>query len=110
VAIPHARPGQVIDIRPLGAQLTGEQTTTLVKTDTLEVIRLVLPSGKETSRHQVPGEITLQCLEGKVSVAVGSESVEMTAGNLVFLSGGQQHAVRAVENASLLLTILLQPK
>lgn len=52
MAIPHAKPAEVIDVRPLGARLRDTQTTTLVKTDALEVIRLVLPAGKEIQRHK----------------------------------------------------------
>ena len=52
MAIPHAKPGEVVDIRPLGAELQDTQTTTLVKTDRVEVIRLVLPAGKEIKRHK----------------------------------------------------------
>ena len=42
MAIPHAQPGEVIDIRPLGARLKESVTSTLIKTETLEVLRLVL--------------------------------------------------------------------
>src|SRR5512144_22045 len=46
MAIPHAKPGEVIDVRPLGSALAQAKTTTLVKTPTLEVIRLIIPEGK----------------------------------------------------------------
>ena len=45
MAIPHAQPGEVIDVRPLGPALAGAMTTALVKTESLEVIRLVIPRG-----------------------------------------------------------------
>ncbi len=45
MAIPHATPGELIDVRPLGARLTERITTTLIKTDSLEVLRLVIPAG-----------------------------------------------------------------
>ena len=35
VAVPHAKSGEVIDIRPLGSALAQARTTTLVKTKTL---------------------------------------------------------------------------
>ena len=70
MAIPHAKSGEVIDIRPLGSALAQARTTTLVKTKTLEIIRLVIPSGKEIPEHQAHGEITVQCLEGRVAFTV----------------------------------------
>lgn len=108
MAIPHAKPGEVVDIRPLGAELQDTQTTTLVQTDRVEVIRLVLPAGKEIKRHNVSGEITVQCLEGKVVLSAEQSECELTAGKLLYLSGSDEHALRAVEDTSLLLTILLE--
>ena len=110
MAIPHAKPAEVIDISALGSNLKSAQTTTLVKTDALEVIRLVLPAGKEVKPHEVPGEITVQCLEGKVAFSVGGLEVELTAGKLIYLAGSDEHSLRAVEDASLLVTILLKRK
>jgi quercetin dioxygenase-like cupin family protein len=110
MAIPHAKPAEVIDVRPLGAQLEEAQTTTLVKTDALEVIRLVLPAGKELKPHEVPGEITVQCLEGKVVFGTEESECELTAGKLLYLAGSDEHSLRAVDDSSLLVTILLKHK
>jgi quercetin dioxygenase-like cupin family protein len=107
VAIPHAKPAEVIDISPLGDTLAGTQTTTLVKTDSLEVLRLVLPAGKLIDPHAVPGEITVQCLEGKVVFTARGKEQELTPGQLLYLSGRDEHAVRAVQDSSILVTILL---
>ena len=110
MAIAHAKPTEVIDVRPLGAELKEAQTATLIKTDCLEVIRLVLPAGKEIKRHSVPGEITIQCLEGNVAFSTEQSDRELTAGKLLYLNGSDDHAVRAVEDSSLLVTILLEHK
>ncbi len=67
MAIPHAAPGQAIDIRPLGPALSKTVTTALIKTERLEVIRLVVSAGKKIPSHKVTGEITVQCLEGRVA-------------------------------------------
>lgn len=108
MAIPHAKPGEVVDVRPLGSGLSAASTWTIVKTDALEVIRIVLPARKELPPHKVPGEITVQCLEGKVEFRVGELKRELTAGELLYLEGGSEHSLRAGENSSLLVTILLQ--
>lgn len=108
MAIEHAAPAQTIDLRPLGAKLAGSRTTVLVKTPTLEVIRLVIRAGERHSKHHVPGEITVQCLEGRIVFGVEDVSHELTAGQMLYLAGGQAHFVEGVENSSILLTILLQ--
>jgi quercetin dioxygenase-like cupin family protein len=110
MAIPHAKPGEIVDVAPLGPRLGGAQTTTLVKTGTLEVLRLVLPAGKEIAPHTVPGEITVQCLEGRVAFRARGGQHELTAGQLVYLAGSDEHALRALEDSSVLVTILLAPK
>ena len=80
MAIPHAKPGTVIDVRPLGGKLANTTTATLLKTNSLEVIRIVMPAGKDISRHNVPGEITVQCLEGNVEFHIAELKREPTAG------------------------------
>ena len=92
MAIPHATPGELIDVRPLGARLKERVTTTLIKTDSLEVLRLVIPAGSEIARHQVAGEITVQCLEGQVVFDAGGTDRELAPGDLLFLTGGTPHA------------------
>jgi quercetin dioxygenase-like cupin family protein len=110
MAIPHASSGEVVDVRPLGAALASTITRTLVKTDDLEVLRIVLPAGNELPPHRVPGEITVQCLEGNVAIRVGGADRELTAGTMVYVDGNVEHALRASEDSSLLVTILLKPK
>jgi quercetin dioxygenase-like cupin family protein len=105
MAIPHAQPGEVIDVRPLGPALAGARTTALVKTGCLEVIRLVIPRGKEIPTHATRGEITVQCVEGRVAFTTGDLTHELGAGQLVYLRGEQPHSVRGIDNASLLITI-----
>lgn len=107
MAIPHARSGQVIDVRPLGAALTGERTTALFKTDDLEVMRLVLTAGKSLPPHRVAGEITIQCLEGRIDVTLDGESRILNAGHLIYLARDVSHGVVAIEDASVLVTIAL---
>ena len=110
MAIPHAKSGEVIDVRPLGTAFDQAMTTTLVKAETLEIIRLVIPSGKEIPRHQAPGEITVQCLEGRVIFTAGGESKELVAGQLLYLASKVPHSLHGIEDASILLTIMLGPR
>ncbi|MBX3414795.1 MAG: cupin domain-containing protein [Pirellulales bacterium] len=107
MAIPHARPGEVIDVRPLGPGLTNAQTHTLIKTDTLEVIRIVMAAGKTLPSHAVAGEITVQCLEGRVEFYIDETKRELTAGSMLYLPGSSTHRLHALEDSSVLVTILL---
>ena len=108
MAIPHANPGQPIDIRPLGPALPSARTLALFKSGELEVIRLILPAGKSLPPHEVPGEITIQCLEGRFEVTAGGHSHALQAGQLLYLPGGVLHSLVGIEDASGLVTIVLQ--
>lgn len=107
MAIHHAAPAEVFDVRPLGASFSGARTNALVKTDTLEVIRIVLPAGKRLPPHRVEGEITVQCLEGHIVFDADGTEHKLTPGQMLYLPGGATHALRGVEDSSVLVTILL---
>jgi quercetin dioxygenase-like cupin family protein len=107
MAIPHATPGEVVDVRPLGPALADMKTRTLFKTENVEAVRIVMRAGKEISEHEAPGEIIVQCLEGKVAFTALGKTTELEAGRLMYLAAEEPHSVKCIENASFLLTILL---
>lgn len=110
MAIPHARAGQLINVRPLGAALHETKTHTLLKTDNVEVLRLVLPAGKHLAEHKAPGEITVQCLEGEIKFTSPSGTQTLQAGEMLFLNAAELHAVDAIKDSSVLVTLLLHKK
>ena len=108
MAIAHAASGQLVDVQPLGNLLCEARTVALFKSDELEVMRLVMPAGKTMPSHWVKGEVTIHCLEGGVDLTAGGLTQRMKAGQLVWLQGGVDHALTAVQNSSLLVTIVLR--
>ena len=92
---------------PLGALLTDSKTHTLIKTENLEVVRMVMPAGKEISQHKAPGEKTVQCLEGKIAFTALGKTEELLAGKMLYLNAQEPHSVKCIEDASFLSTILL---
>ena len=107
MAITHARPGQLIDLQPLGARLCSAVSHALMKSRDLELMRLVLPYGKSMPPHRVPGEVTVLCLEGRLEVVVDEQRHELTAGQLVLCAGNAMHSLLALEDASALVTVVL---
>ena len=107
MAIYHALSGELISIRPFGSALKTARTAALYKTLHLEVFRMVLLAGKEMPEHQVVGELTVQCLEGCVEFSIGSTHDVMRPGDLKCLAGGIPHSLRAIEDSSVLVTLLL---
>ncbi len=107
MALPHARPLDTIDLRPLGDALAGAVTTSLLKTRSLQLMRVVLRRGEKLPEHHVPGEITVHCLEGEAALSTATRDCLLSAGQLVLLPGGEPHGLRAITDTSLLVTLHL---
>lgn len=106
MALHHVTSGEPVDIRPLGDRLVDTPSTAVVRTDDFEVMRMVLPAGKSVPQHHVPGELTIQCLEGTVELQAHDKTQPLRAGDLVYLAGNVPHALYALENSSILVTML----
>lgn len=106
----HAASGDLIDVRPYGNRLTDRTSIAVVRDDRIEVMRLVLPAGKVLPEHFSYGPVTIQCIEGAVDLAVRDVVRPMRAGDLVYLAEQVPHAMRATEDASLLVTMVLRPQ
>ena len=89
--------------------MATSKTSTLLKSKNIEVVRLVMTAGKEIAQHKAPGEITVQCLEGKIAFTALGQTHELMAGQMLYLGAGEPHSVKCIEDASFLLTILLHP-
>lgn len=109
MAIPHVQSGQIVDLLQLGKEHPVEQTFALFKSAELEVIRLYLPAGKSFPPHKVAGEITVQCLQGKVEFGHDQKTTVLEAGQLLYLAGGVMHHLVGLQDATVLVTIVLKP-
>ena len=107
MSILHAQEGQAINVAPFGRELNTRRTVALFKSAQIEVIRLVLATGKSMPQHKLAGDITIQCLEGRLHVLWNGTSTELLPGELLFLLGHMPHSVTALEDASALVTIVL---
>ena len=107
MALQHHEPGQTIDIRPLGGDLDGAQSHALFKSEQLEVMRVVLKAGKSLPSHHVNGEVTVQCIEGRLDVMVTAGAKTLEPGQMLYLAGKEEHALHALEDSSALVTVVL---
>jgi quercetin dioxygenase-like cupin family protein len=73
----------------------------------VEVIRLVVPAGKHIAEHKAKGELVVQCLEGRVDFTAFGNMQSLEPGTLLYLPAGEPHSLTGVQDASLLLTVLL---
>ena len=107
MALPHARLLDVINVAPLGAALIDAFSTSLIKTDHVQLLHLVLPARQDMPEHHVDNECVLHCLEGDVEVVMPGGTRRLAPGELVVLPAREPHSVRARADSALLVTLLL---
>jgi quercetin dioxygenase-like cupin family protein len=108
MALPHASLLDIINVAPLGDKLRDAVSTSLIKTDRIQLLHLVLPAHKDTPVHHVDDECTIHCLEGTVEVVMGVGTKQMNAGNVIVLPAKERHSLRARTDCALLVTLVLE--
>jgi quercetin dioxygenase-like cupin family protein len=66
----------------------------------------VIPAGKEIPPHRAPGEITVQCIEGHVAFEDEGHTLDLYAGDLLYLCPQETHALKGVLDSTVLVTRL----
>lgn len=107
MALPHAGLLDVINIGPFGQELSGQVSTSLIKTDRIQLLHLVLAPHQDQPQHHVDDECTIHCLEGVVEVVTGAGVRQLRPGNVVVLPARERHSLRARDAASAVLVTLL---
>lgn len=108
MALPHAQPLDVMNISPLGPALRDSVSTSLIKTEQLQLLHLVLPTHYEQPQHHVDQECSIHCLEGDVEVVTPGGSRRLRPGNVIVLPAQQKHGLRARSDSAVLVTLLLR--
>lgn len=79
---------------------------TLAKNNAGTITLFAFDEGQELSEHSAPFDALVQVLDGKVELTIGGEKVGATAGETVLMPANVPHAVRAVANFKMLLTMI----
>lgn len=108
MALPHARPLDVVNVAPLGPALAQSVSTSLIKSSRLQLLHLVLPARQDMPSHHVDEECVIQCLEGDVEVTLPDGARRLGPGQLVLLPAGQTHGLRARSDCAVLVTLVVR--
>lgn len=108
MATHHANPGEIVDLQTWAADLPKEHTKAIVKTDEMELIRIVLPAGKGIPNCKVTGPITIQCVSGKIAVTTMGATLQLNYNQLIHLTPSEPHSLKAIEDSVALLTIIFK--
>jgi quercetin dioxygenase-like cupin family protein len=63
-------------------------------------------TGQELSEHTAPYDALVQCLEGETRVTIAGEAHALAAGEAILMPANVPHAVEAVSDFKMLLTML----
>jgi quercetin dioxygenase-like cupin family protein len=107
MALPHAQPLDIIRVGPFGDELEGQVSTSLIKTDRIQLLHMVIAPHQDVPQHHVDDESTIHCLEGLVEVVTGAGVRQLRPGNVIVLPGREKHSLRAREQVSAVLVTLL---
>lgn len=100
----HAMAGDIIALLPDAAEMNSG---TVIREPHAEIFRLVLKKGKHLAEHTAAGAITVQCVSGVVEMTALGKTQSMPVGTLVYLADREPHAVTAIEDSVLLVSMWL---
>lgn len=63
-------------------------------------------AGQGLSEHTAPFDAVVEILDGEAELTIGGEVVNASAGQLVIMPANVPHALRAVKNFKMLLTMI----
>ncbi|HXS51709.1 MAG TPA: cupin domain-containing protein [Usitatibacter sp.] len=107
MAIHHAAPGERIELYPKDGGEEPPGSVALIRDEHFEVFRLVMEQGKQLPEHEHASLITIQCLRGRVQVTMPGREEVLSAGTMIYLASGERHGLHALEDSSVLVTMLV---
>ena len=108
MALPHAQLMDIVNVAPLGEALANAVSTSLIKTDRLQLLHMVMRAHQDQPQHHVSDECTIHCLEGDIAVVMPGGDRRLRAGQLVVLPAGEKHSLRARADSAVLVTLILR--
>jgi quercetin dioxygenase-like cupin family protein len=106
MATRHAESAEVVDLATWGDELPKAHSKTIARDERVELARIVLGAGETWGEHTVPGPIVIQCLTGRIRCRAEGEDRVLGPGTLLYLRGGEPHALNAEQDSTALLTIV----
>ncbi|GJM05606.1 MAG: hypothetical protein DHS20C09_16020 [marine bacterium B5-7] len=108
MATHHAKPGEIVNLDSWTDDLKKNMTKVVMKSEDMEIARLVIPAGKSIPDHKVPGPIIVHCIQGKINFTAMGNTQELSKGQLLHLEPSEIHSLEGVDDAVILLTILFK--
>ena len=85
----------------------GHRQKTLYRHDRVTIALFLFEAGSSLPTHTAAGTVTINVLEGRLSVSTADEQHDLSAGRLLVLASGVPHDVVALERTTMLLQVHL---
>ena len=76
----------------------------------LRLLLFTFDAGGRLPEHRAPGQVVIHCLRGGLDVAAGDAHHQLGPGEALVLDPAVPHAVEAVAESDMLLTVCMQDK
>ena len=106
MATMHAEPGEIVNLSTWADDLPEEHSKAIVKTEEMELARLLLQPGETIGRHHVNGPLIIHCLSGSLEIVALGETRDVSEGELLYLPPGENFSLNARRRTSVLVTFI----
>ncbi len=79
---------------------------TLIKSDAGTVTVFAFDKGQELSEHTTPFDALVHVLDGEAEIRINQDIYSVGVGELLIMPANEPHALRAVEQFKMLLTMI----
>lgn len=102
--LPEAEPLRLAELVDYAEGSVVSRTIQKTKTGTMTIF--AFDAGQELSEHSAPFDALVQVLDGEVELVIGGKSVPAVTGETVLMPADIPHAVIAVKQFKMLLTMI----
>lgn len=85
-------------------QKNDRNAITVFKTDKLTIVVVALHAGAGLLDNSVEGNLTIQVIDGKLTIAAPHGNIELYAKQVLTFHAGIRHSIKALDDSVLLMT------
>jgi quercetin dioxygenase-like cupin family protein len=93
-------------IELLGYQEEAVVSRTLIRKGTGNVTMFAFAKGQELSEHTAPFDAMVHVLDGKAEATIAGQPFQLSAGDMIIMPANEPHALKAIENFKMVLTMI----
>lgn len=105
--IKNIKQGEILDLLNVVEYEKGKVVSlTLAQQPGVGMTLFAFDEGEGVSTHAAPGDAMVQVLEGKAEITIADKPTVVEAGKSIIMPAGIPHAVKAVTQFKMLLTVV----